>query len=452
MCEETVVMEIRMSKKVYVVHCIDTEGPMNETLDASFQRLENLFGISLPASEDNLRKIQNKEFNFGADTERIADVFSPKRINMKKNWNEIDDMLREIRSKEYRLLLPDAAGKGWKYSWFCMDHVGFTGNNPRHRDMGYHNVYDHYDNLLKQENDGDIIQFHYHPLPFCGDCNLQGTAYVAGKNLFEILARDIIDRQFFPTAYRPGFHVERPDSHWFLEQWIPFDYGNQAVNHDIGDSKQNDVMNGRFGNWENAPTEWYPYHPDHDDYRKKGHCRRYITRCLNMDARHGMLSENDIVDAFEYANKNGIALLAFTNHDFRDMRQEIDRVRNMLTDVSKKYPEIEFYYEDAITAMKKVLNFQQGEVAFGLEVSLEKGVLKVSSNQDIFGPQPFLAIKTITGEYYWDNLDFGEEANVWYYTFDEHTFCSHMIDTLGVAANDKYGNVSVKCIRGKETV
>jgi len=439
-----------MKKELYIVHCIDTEGPMNETLEASFQRLESLFGIVLSATEENLKKIQNKELDFGVNTEQIANVFAPKRINMKKTWTEIGDMLKEIRSKEYRHILPDSAGKGWKYSWFCVDHVGFTGNNPRHRDLGYHNIYDYYDNLLRKDNEGDIIQFHYHPLPFCGDCNLQGTSYVGEKNIFEILARGIIDREFFPTAYRPGFHVERPDSHWFLEQWIPFDYGNQSVKYNKSNEEQNDIKNGRFGNWKNAPTEWYPYHPDHDDYRKKGYCRRYITRCLNMDARHGMILEEDIMEAFDYADKNGASLLSFTNHDFRDMKQEIDRVRNMISNVARMYPEVEFYYEDAITAMKKVLNIFQHHSDFKLELILEKNVLKVQSNQNIFGPQPFLAIKTVTGRYYWDNFDWGDKENVWYYTLDEHTFLPEMLDTVGVAANDQYGNVCVKCLQMKK--
>ena len=41
----------------------------------------------------------------------------------------------------------------------------------------------------------------------------------------------MIDRQWFPAAHRPGFHVIRPDSHWFLEQFVPFDYSSQANGH-----------------------------------------------------------------------------------------------------------------------------------------------------------------------------------------------------------------------------
>ncbi len=436
-----------MEKKVYIVHCIDTEGPMNETLDASFERLYDLFGIELNPTRENMLKIQNKEFDFGEITDTIADVFAEKRINMHKDWNQIDQMLDEIQSNEYRKAFPDSNGNGWKYSWFCMDHVGFTGINPRHRDAGFHNIYDHYYNRLKQNANGDIIQFHYHPLPFCGDFNKQGTAYVAGENLFEILARDVIDRHFFPTAYRPGFHVERPDSHWFLEQWIPFDYGNQAMRK-TDTTKQSDTARGRFGNWNNAPIEWFPYNPSYDDYRKKGSCHRYITRCLNMDARHGMLSQQDVNEAFEYAANNGKAILAFTDHDFRNMKAEIDRVRELIVNAHSIYSDVEFYYEDAVTAMQQVLglrvkDFQLSISEIGNGENGENALIRIQANDIVFGVQPFLAIKTKTGKYYWDNLDFPDEENTWYYTLDEHTFKREMVECIGVGANDRNGNVSV---------
>lgn len=434
-----------MKKKVYIVHCIDTEGPMYESLEASFGRLKNMFGIEMDATRENMDDIQNGRIDLGEKTELIADIFAPKRINMKSNWQEIDEMLTKICGQKYRLLLPDARGNGWKYSWFCMDHVGFSGNNPRHRDAGYHNIYDHYKGIVDSDvASGDTIQFHYHPLSFSGEYNLQGTAYVAEKNIFEILARNVIDRKFFPCAYRPGFHVERPDSHWFLEQWIPFDYGNQSVKNTEG---QSDTEYGRFGNWKGAPLEWRPYHPDHDDYRKEGNCRRYITRCLNMDARHGMLSYNDVKEAFEYASENGQALLAFTNHDFRDMESEIDRVRDIIEKVSMENPEVDFYYENAVTAMKKMLSLNDKNLEFRIDTvkrQQNRMVIRIRANRTIFGPQPFWAIKTITGKYYWDNLDFGEDENTWYYTFDEHSFAPDMIMEVGVGANDADGNTGVE--------
>lgn len=42
--------------KVYIVHCVDTEGPLYETLDTTFKRLEQVFGIKLNATEEKLSK------------------------------------------------------------------------------------------------------------------------------------------------------------------------------------------------------------------------------------------------------------------------------------------------------------------------------------------------------------------------------------------------------------
>ena len=32
---------------VYVVHCIDTEGPLYESIEVTFQRLKEIFGLTL---------------------------------------------------------------------------------------------------------------------------------------------------------------------------------------------------------------------------------------------------------------------------------------------------------------------------------------------------------------------------------------------------------------------
>jgi hypothetical protein len=50
---------------VYIVHCVDAEGPLNETLEATFERLEYIFGIKLDPTYDNLALIQSEEFSCG---------------------------------------------------------------------------------------------------------------------------------------------------------------------------------------------------------------------------------------------------------------------------------------------------------------------------------------------------------------------------------------------------
>lgn len=51
--------------KVYFVHCIDTEGPLYETIEATFSRIKQIFNINIEASRENLIKLQNSEIGLG---------------------------------------------------------------------------------------------------------------------------------------------------------------------------------------------------------------------------------------------------------------------------------------------------------------------------------------------------------------------------------------------------
>ena len=55
------------------------------------------------------------------------------------------------------------------------------------------------------------------------------TSYVNSPELYQILCRRIIEKKWFPSVNRAGFWAERPDSHLFLEQWIPFDISNMST-------------------------------------------------------------------------------------------------------------------------------------------------------------------------------------------------------------------------------
>ncbi len=432
-----------MTKTVYICHCIDTEGPLYESLSANFERLKEIFGIELPATEENLYKIQNKELNFGDLTDTIADVFSKKRISTLGSWDEIDKVLNIILDDTFRKELLDSRGKGWIYSWFCMHHAGFSGENPRKRDSGYNKIYDHYVKILsKYKCNDDIIGFHFHPIPFKGHYNLYATSYVSNSAIFEILAHAIIDRHYFPAVYRPGFNTERPDSHWFLEQWIPFDFGNQSLK--LYNNDQPDISNGRFGNWTNAPLDWYPYHPDYNDYQKQGDCKRWITRCLNIDARIGKITEEDVNDAFICAQEHGTSLLAFTNHDFRDMQPELMYIKSLIRNVSAKYPDVKYVFCNALDAMRKTLNIEPADINITCEFSgnNKSMLLHIIADSDIFGSQPYFSIKTNDGKYYWDNLDYGNK-NEWYYAFDPNTFLINEIDKIGIAANNATGKTAI---------
>jgi hypothetical protein len=232
-------------------------------------------------------------------------------------------------------------------------------------------------------------------------------------------------------------HTERPDSHWFLEQWMPFDASNQSIENDDYDS------NGRFGDWKGAPDDWSIYHPDVYDWRKYGNCNRYISRVLNLKTRFRNITLGEIRKAFGKARKeHSPVYLGVANHDFREMSIEITEFYQMLLAVSKEHPDVKFCFSKARDAFRSVLNLDATKAKdLVLNANVHKNVITIFvENGEPFGPQPYLAIKLKSGQYLHDNFDFGEFKKVYYYTLDDHTVPLEMIDQMKIASNDKFGN------------
>ncbi|MHC4190093.1 MAG: hypothetical protein ACYSUB_10545 [Planctomycetota bacterium] len=380
---------------VYVVHCVDTEGPLYESLEVTFARLKDVFGIEMEANEENLRMLSAGEIEFAGDVEQVRKFLDGQLICNHGDWAAVEGMLEKITSTEFRNSVPDSFGNGWIYNWFCLDHVCYE-TNPRKRDLGDHKIFDYYKKLLKQHDcANDRIHFHYHPLPYNKAAHSCATFYFNQNHIYRILAKKIIDRCWFPSVFRPGFHTIRPDSNWFLEQWIPFDYSNQASDAKV---TQPDLANGRWGDWRRAPKIWAAYHPSHDDYQVSGTSRRWIFRCLNIRARLSQLEQRDVDAAFRQAQKNGAALLAFTDHDFRDMGADVIRASKMIVNASEKCPDVKFKYSNAVDGARQYLKLEQlSEIGFKIHLtSLTENslLMRITSKNDLFGPQPFLAVKT----------------------------------------------------------
>lgn len=436
-----------MAEELHVVHCIDTEGPLYESLEATFERIGAIAGVHLESSRDTLAKLQRGEIPLGGKEEMVRRVVSEDLLRYNDTWDKVDAMLDEMMSDEYRHRYADPEGRPWTFNWFCVDHVGYD-TNPRRRDMGYHNIFDHYAARLREADSPDELHWHVHPMPTYREAHRNATSYLRSPHVLETLARRIIDRRWFPVAFRPGFHVERPDSHWLLEQFVPFDFGNQAMPGDDLVESQADVADGRFGDWRRAVDDWSHYHPHHDDYQVAGACRRTIFRCLNVGTRFRLLDEAEVRRAFERASQGNVTVLAFTNHDFRDMRPDVDGVHGLVTKVSKEFPQVRWCNSGALGAARAALGLEASEEPLTLTAEFERGQgalrMEVRANRPIFGPQPFLAVKSHDQRYEHDNLDIQEPFRRWTYVFDEQSFRPEAIETIGLGAADAAGHVDVR--------
>ena len=440
-----------MTRTVHVVHCIDTEGPLHESLDATFQRLREIFKLDLAPSADLLKRLQAGTEKLGGLEGAVRKVVDPHLLAYNDTWDKVDAMLADCLSPRFREAGRDSAGGGWIYNWFCVDHVDYEVN-PRRRDIGYHHVYDHYRALLRDTGSRqDGLHFHYHPHNARKEAHHCATHWWAeSDSLHQVLSRRVIDRQWFPAVNRPGFHVTRPDSHWFLEQYVPFDYASQAILPTDEDRAQAGVGSGRLGDWRRAPATWEPYHPAPDDYQVPGSCRRWIARCLNIGTRYRLLTERDVRQAFAEAREGKPVVLAVTNHDFRDMRPDVDGVRDLLATVAPDFPEVSFRFSEAAAALREAERLAP-QPPCELEVSLRRvddatTVLDVTSRVPTFGPQPWLALKTAAGTYHTDNFDIDVPFHRWQYVFDEETFPLRALSAIGVAANNAFGVTTVSLI------
>ncbi len=447
------------AKPVYVVHCIDTEGPLCETIEATFQRLRDIFHLELEPSADLLRSLQQGSIDLGGIEDAVQKVVDPHLLAYNDTWKKIDAMLTGIMDESFRTEVRDSSGGGWIYNWFCVDHVDYLVN-PRHRDLGYHNVFEHYQGMIETtRSPQDGLHFHYHPHSFRKEAHRCATHWWAtSDSLHQILSRRVIDHQWFPAAHRPGFHVIRPDSHWFLEQHIPFDFSSQAMLDYGVDGSQFGLLGGRFGDWRRAPKTWEPYHPSADDYQVPGNSRRWIARCLNIGTRYRLLEEKDIRHAFEEASQGKPVVLAMTNHDFRDMAPDVDSARRLIQKVASDFPDVPFVFSEAISAMRAALDLPF-QPPCELDVELHRldastTVLKAHSSTPTFGPQPWLALKSLDGRYHFDNFDIGTPFHDWQYVFDDETFSIADLSAIGIAANNSVGIttvVTIDPVTGKQT-
>lgn len=439
------------SKTVNIVHCIDTEGPLYESVGATFERLREIFHIDLPPSEGMLARLQAGEVDLGGIERAVQKVVDPHLLAYNDSWDKVDDMLSRLMSSDFRNRIPDSDGNGWVYNWFCVDHVDYD-LNPRRRDIGYHNIFDHYRSQIRETGSKrDGVHFHYHPHSFRREAHRCATHWWSSSDsLFQVISRRVIDHQWFPAANRPGFHVIRPDSHWFLEQYIPFDFSNQATVTSSEDAAQFGLLGGRLGDWRRAPATWEPYHPSHDDYQSPGDCRRWIARCLNVGTRYRLLQIQDVRQAFLEARNGKPVVLSITNHDFRDMGPDVDAFRELLMSVAAEFPDVSFRYCEAIQAMRAALSLADIPPC-ELDAEINRiddrtHVLTVKSSTPTFGPQPWLALKTLTGQYYFDNFDIDQPFHEWQYVFDEDTYPLGALSAIGIAANNCVGSTTVTLI------
>lgn len=418
---------------VYISHNIDTEGPL---------------AVTLPALSRGERTFPHLDVDFAScDYDEVIDQH---RALLLGSWQEIIPMLNVATSQEFRSRLLDSFGGGWIFNWFCMDHLGFI-DNPRHRAMGIHEIFDFYADLISRQAAGDSLHWHFHPMSTYREANRCATSYQNSPELHYIIGRRLLDRHWFPRANRPGFQDERQDAHWFLEQWIPFDFAN-TQSGTLNEEKNPDIVDGRFSDWRFAPSDWRTYHPHHDCVQREGTCRRKIARSATVLNRLGSLTEMDLDSAFRRAADGLPTLVGLESHDWRDLTLEVNYVRFLLGRVSARYPGVQFKFSEAIEAFNAVHPHRvEDPVNLSCTLRLDDRRRPVRVDVEVisgkpFGPQPYLAVRTRSKRIIHDNMNYWRSLDDFNYMFDAESVLPSDVDAVGIATNDAAGNQSIHVI------
>ena len=413
------------TKQLYIVHCVDTEGPLSESLEATFERLRGNKSIDMPPSLENLLNLQEKKVDLSGREDEIADYLHPKRLNYLKNWDEVGAMLKKITSEDFRMKYADSLGNPYTFSWFIIDIVGYK-NNPRNKSIGFHSVWDHFHEAVTNKFD-DTIGWHFHTVPANRNAIEYNTCWSNNDWHERSLCRRLIERSDFPSLFRAGGHIERNDLSYWFEQFIPFDFSCRSYDPSQGTQ----YLPGAINDWRGAPYDWSPYNPCFYDYRRKGNMKRTIFRALDVDSNACSLNEYEVEKAFDRAFDKP-TILAVSSHDRRDMLLDVEHVMKIVKKVSKRFPEVKWRHSNALKAAQYTHDLSMGEKP-QLEFSLSDNILRVSSDQKIFGPQPFLAIKE-EENFYRDNFTIEGERN-WVYSTPK----GRNIEKIGIAASSLSG-------------
>ena len=318
---------------------------------------------------------------FCMDTEGPLD--DPNNTELLANWDLVDTAMDKLFTPEFRNKYPDSKGSSFKIGWFFLTLTGFK-TNPRDRDMGYHKIRDHYmarwGDLFDQY--GDEHCWHYHHPPASGIGNEWGLDWTLCQEFEQIISRQILEREWFPTCYRAGGTIMDPISSRWVDNWFPFDYSNRAPLSLPG-----------LVDWSTGVAEWTVYHPDPEDFRQAGAGRRRMARCLDLVTNVSTFSDDDIEAAFKQAQNGQTAILSCFDHDYRDIADRVLGFLERVQHIATKYPDIPWQYAGPTEAIYRYLSVNRPP-RLDIEIYRTENQVDIWSTAPLFQSIPWLTVRT----------------------------------------------------------
>lgn len=350
-----------------------------------------------------------------------------------------DGQAAQVMAESFRMSHRDSLGNPVKFTWYMLVGSLYAyGTNtgpllPLELMMDYHG-----DSI---ERWGDELAYHYHTWIW-SDFNGDGIFYwnqapdftYCVEDFEQTVARMILDRAFYPSSFRSGWHYMDNFFQCYLDDWFPYRFENDYPNVRTETTEPIDNVY----DWSRAPSAWAPYHPDPNDYQSPGNLRGWESRSRYMKS----LSKSQAEDAFVQALGGASQLLTLFSHlKEADFPAQVSDVHAMLTEIHDSLPLVDFEY---LTGRECMLKWRNGSdtIPPSIQVSTSDAdgirTAVIAANETIYQIQPFAAWAGRDGTY--SRLDCTPlDANRWQIQYP-------LADTLKIAVGvtDWFGNPKVQ--------
>ncbi|GAB1348789.1 hypothetical protein MASR1M107_10020 [Ignavibacteriales bacterium] len=388
----------------------------------------------------------------GSDT-AIWDGMSTSRYNCTYNiqlFTDANKNTTKVMEPSFRNRFTDSFGTPVKLTWWMMAGNIFrfaTNNNvPVPNTMTLNLMKKYFGQSIARW--GDELTLHYHTFGWNDYDNdgifwwNQTEQFSEVKDDFDVtLAQYLLEEDVFPVSFRSGWHYM--DNGWqnYLNTLLPYSLHNDYP------AKRTDLVEPRDNNydWSQASGEFVPFQPSSDNYQLPGGSKGWNVRSKYM----GSVTTSMMNSIFSKANQGTDQLACFWSHlpegTFLD---EIAHVDSLAHKAALLYPNVKFQYCTAVEAYqlwRKGTDTLKPELTITEEISGDSRKFVITTNEQIFQSQPFVAIKDI-----YDRYTVAECIQTAPRTWK--TVNSYMDGDLlkvGVAITDSMGNLSTKIIRYK---
>ena len=336
-----------MARPVYVVHCVDTEGPLHESVEATFERLKGIFGIELEPSVGLLRQLQAGEVDLGGIEQAVRKVVDPHLLAYNDTWDKVDAMLASCMSPAFRTR--PSIQKGTAGSTTGSASITWTTTSTRGVATSATTTSSTTTRASSVRRALSRTASSSTTTPTTSAAKPIAARRTGGRRP-TACSRSSVAGSSIASGSRPPIGPGSTSSgRTATGSWSSTSRSTSPARPSPRLPTTPPIGPGRrpLGRLAPCPRHLGALPPAHDDYQERGSCRRWIARCLNIGTRYRLLSEEHVRQAYAEAASDRPVVLAFTNHDFRDMRPDIDEVRELLIRVGREFPDVPFLYSEA---------------------------------------------------------------------------------------------------------